>query len=315
MRRRIVLFLLAAGFCSADVAGAQVSMVQPIQWIISESTGVDMWAYIAPDGRTITFSRALDKRTFELLVTDSHGRQPRPFLKIPPAASLTRAAWSRRHRRLAFIGNASGDSGTGLYVADASGTHVTSIPTKGLSGQFLYPSWMPDGRSVVVVDAAAPGGNTLYRVDLESGESNALTKPTEMLVGMPSVSPDGRAVAFAGQLNEGQKYDQTKNHIWVIPIAGGRPAEISAGTGRQPDWSPDGRWVAFSSGRDDPAGRHAIFVVNRTGGNLTQLTDHAVNPQHPIWSPNGKWLVFSAQPTERQDVFGLARIDVPKLPR
>jgi len=315
MRRLIVLFMLAAGFCPSGVADTQVSMIQPIQWIIGESTGVDMWAYIAPDGDTITFSRALDKRTFELLVTDSQGRQPRPFLKMPPAASLTRAAWSRRHRRLAFIGSASGDSGTGLYVADVSGTNVTSIATKGLSGQFLYPSWMPDGRSVVVVDAAAPGGNTLYRVDLESGESSALTKPTEVLVGMPSVSPDGKVVAFAGQLNEGQKYDQTKNQIWMIPIAGGRPTEISAGTGRQPDWSPDGRWVAFTSGRDDPAGRHAIFVVNRAGGNLAQLTDHAVNPQHPVWSPNGKWLVFSAQPTGRQDVFGLARIDVPKLPR
>jgi hypothetical protein len=35
-------------------------MIQPIQWIIGESTGVDMWAYIAPDGDTITFSRALE---------------------------------------------------------------------------------------------------------------------------------------------------------------------------------------------------------------------------------------------------------------
>ena len=314
MRRRIAFLLLAAGVCSADIGVAHVSMVQPIHWIISESTGVDMWAYIAPDGKTITFSRALDKRTFELLVTDSKGRQPRPFLKVPPAPSLTRAAWSRQHRRLAFIGSASADSGTGLYVADAFGKIVKSIPTKGLSGQFLYPSWMPDGRSVVVVDAAAPGGSTLYRVDLESGESNALTKPTEILVGMPSVSPDGKVVAFAGQLNEGQKYDQTKNQIWVMPITGGRPTQISAGTGRQPDWSPDGRWVAFSSGRDDPAGRHAIFVVDQAGGNLTQLTDHAVNPQHPVWSPNGKWLVFSAEPTERRDVFGLARIKVPKLP-
>jgi len=32
-------------------------------------------------------------------------------------------------------------------------------------------------------------------------------------------------------------------------------------------------------------------------------------------SPNGKWLVFSAEPTERRDVFGLARINVPKLSR
>jgi hypothetical protein len=62
MRHRIALLLLAAEFCSADFAVAQVSKVQPIQWIISESSGVDIWAYIAPDGKTITFSRAPDRR-------------------------------------------------------------------------------------------------------------------------------------------------------------------------------------------------------------------------------------------------------------
>ncbi len=203
----------------------------------------------------------------------------------------------------------------GIYVADAQGENVKRVPAKGLSSLVLYPSWMPDGRSVVVVDAAAPGGNTLYRLDLESGNSSALTNPAQMLVGMPSVSPNGKVVAFAGQVNEGQKYDQTKNQIWLMPIGGGKPKSVSAGQGRQPDWSPDGRWLAFASGRGDPAGRHAVFVVDRAGRNLTQLTEYAVNAQHPVWSPDGKWLVFSAQVDERADVFGLARISVPKLPR
>lgn len=314
MRHRIALLVLVTGFCIADVAIAQRLAIQPVQWIIKESAGVDMWAYIAPDGQTITFSRAVDRRTFELLTTDSQGRQPRPFLSSSPAASLTRGAWSRRHNRLAFTGSAIDGSDTGVYVADARGENAKRIPVKGLSGQYLYPSWMPDGRSVVVVDAAAPGGSTLYRIDLESGGSTALTDPSKMLVGMPSVSPNGKAVAFAGQLNEGQKYDQTKNQIWLMPM-GGEPVSVSAGQGRQPDWSPDGRWLAFASGRGDPAGHHAVFVVDRAGRNLTQLTDHDVNAQHPAWSPDGKWLVFSAQVDERPDVFGLARISVPKLPR
>jgi Tol biopolymer transport system component len=310
-----MLLLLIAVSCVADAGMAQRAAIQPVQWIIKESAGVDMWAYIAPDGETITFSRAVDRRTFELLTTDSQGRQPRPFLASPPAASLTRGAWSRPHRRLAFTGSGSDGSDMGLYVADAGGENVQRIPAKGLSAQFMYPSWMPDGRSVVVVDAAAPGGSTLYRVDLESGDSSALTNPAQVLVGMPSVSPNGKVVAFAGQPNEGQKYDQTKNQIWLLPIDGGKPASVSAGQGRQPDWSPDGRWLAFASGRDDPAGHHAVFVVDRAGRNLTQLTDHDVNAQHPVWSPDGKWLIFSAQADEQGNVFGLARISVPKLPR
>jgi Tol biopolymer transport system component len=315
MRQRITLLMLIIGLSSADPAIAQHSSIQPIQWIIKESTGGDIWAYIAPDGRSITYSRTLDRRSFELLTTDLDGREPGPFLKLPPAESLTRGVWSRPHRRLAFIGSGSNDSDTSVYVADANGENVRRIPAKGLSGKYLYPSWMPDGKSVVVVDAAAPGGNTLYRIDLASGESTALTNPAEVLPGMPSVSPDGRVIAFAGQLNEGQKYDQTKNQIWLMPIGGGKPFSISAGQGRQPDWSPDGRWLAFASGRGDAAGHHAVFIVDRKGRNLTQLTEYGVNAQHPVWSPNGKWMVFSAQADEQGTVFGLARISVPKLPR
>ena len=315
MRHRSLLVLLLAGFCVADVSMSQRVDIQPVQWIIKESAGVDMWAYISPDGKTITFSRAVDRRTFELLATDSEGRKPESFLRSPPAASLTRGAWSRPHRRLAFTGSGSDGSDMGLYVADAHGENVKRIPVKGLSAQFFYPSWTPDGRSVVVVDAAAPSANTLFRIDLESGNSSALTDPSRVLAGMPSVSPNGKSVAFAGQLNEGQKYDQTKNQIWLMPIGGGKPSPISAGQGRQPDWSPDGKWLAFASGRGDPAGHHAVFVVDRKGHNLTQLTEYTVNAQHPVWSPDGKWLVFSAQPGEQADVFGLARIFVPDLPR
>jgi Tol biopolymer transport system component len=115
-------------------------------------------------------------------------------------------------------------------------------------------------------------------------------------------------------LNEGQKYDQTRNQIWLTPIGGGKLTLLSAGQGRQPDWSPDGRWVAFASGRGDPAGRHAVFIVDRKGRHLTRLTEYTVNAQHPVWSPDRKWLVFSAQADEQGKVFGLARITVPELP-
>lgn len=314
MSRLTKLLIPIVGLFLASAASGQQSAVQPIQWIIKESTGGDMWAYIAPDGRTITFSRTLDLRTFELLTTDVDGREPRPFLKSSPAASLTRGAWSRPHGRLAFTGSGSNDSDTAVYVADVSGEKVSRVPAKGLSGRYLYPSWLPDGKSVVVVDAGAPGGSTLYRIDLQSGDSTALTKPAEVLAGMPSVSPDGKWIALAGQLNEGQKYDQTRNQIWLMPIGGGKLTPLSAGQGRQPDWSPDGRWLAFASGRGDSAGRHAVFVVDRKGRHLTQLTEYTVNAQHPAWSPDGKWLVFSAQADDEGKVFGLARITVPKLP-
>jgi len=314
MQSRFAFLVLIGWLGIADISEVQITAIQPIEWITRGSTGVDMWAYVAPDGDTITYSRTLDRRTWELLVTNRRGETARPFLSASPAVSLTRGAWSRPHRRLAFTGGGSGDSDTAIYVADATGRDVQRVPARGVSTQIMYPSWMPDGRSVVAVDYGAPAGSTLYRIDVATGRSEALTTPAEFLVGMPSVSPDGQLIAFAGQPNRGVAYDQTRNQIWLLPISG-RPREVSAGQGRQPDWSPDGRRLAFTSSRGDSAGRHAVFIVDRNGENLTQLTDYASNAQHPVWSPDGTWLVFSAEAAERSDVFRLARITVPKASR
>jgi Tol biopolymer transport system component len=128
---------------------------------------------------------------------------------------------------------------------------------------------------------------------------------------MPTVSPDGEWIAFAGQQNLGRPYDQQKNQIWLLPRSG-PPREVSRGQGRQPDWSPDGKWLAFTSSRGDSAGRLAIFIVAREGGVPVQLTEHEVNAGHPVWSPDGRWLVFYASLPEKQTAKGLAVIDVPE---
>lgn len=108
MRNRRVFLLLLAPLGLSTVAPAQQAASQPIEWIIRETSGDDQWGYVAPDGVVITYSRSMDGQTWQLLVTDRVGRSPRPFLIAPPAASLTRGAWSRRHRRLAFTGSRGG---------------------------------------------------------------------------------------------------------------------------------------------------------------------------------------------------------------
>jgi Tol biopolymer transport system component len=152
MRSTGFILTLIGSFCVAT-AIAQRPAVQPVEWIVQNAPGEgveDQWAYIAPDGDTITFSRSVDGgRTFQLLVTDRRGKTPRPFLTTPPAASLTRGTWSRRHNRLAFNGNRP-DGPLDVYVADASGRDVKRIALEGIAG-LGYPSWTPDGRSFLGV--------------------------------------------------------------------------------------------------------------------------------------------------------------------
>jgi TolB protein len=56
-----------------------------------------------------------------------------------------------------------------------------------------------------------------------------------------------------------------------------------------PDWSPDGTRIAFSSNR---AGMHHIYVVNGDGSSVTQITTANADDTEPAWSRDGKRIAF-----------------------
>ena len=51
-------------------------------------------------------------------------------------------------------------------------------------------------------------------------------------------------------------------------------------------WSPDGRRLAFSSGRDQGAGE--LYVLNADGKRLVRLTTNRFGDNAPVWSPAPK---------------------------
>jgi len=131
-----------------------------------------------------------------------------------------------------------------------------------------------------------------------------------VMTGMPSVSPDGSAVVFAGQKNAGQPYNQDENVIWVRTGTGSMPVENPPVQGRAPVWSPDGKRIAFESDRGSPEGHYAVFIMGRDGSGLVQVTDYALDATHPVWSRDGKHMVFAAGDPAKK----ISTIDVIDLP-
>lgn len=162
------------------------------------------------------------------------------------------------------------------------------------------------------MDFGDGNGSVLKQIDIKRGVATALTNRQQVLAGKPSVSPDGKWIAFAGQKNEGQIYDQTRNSIWLISKTGNLQ-RLEPDQGRAPAWSPDGKRIAFESDRGSPNHLYAIFVINRKGSALKQMTPYELNSQHPVWSPESKFLIFSARHSESQYERGIAIIEVPKL--
>jgi TolB protein len=60
----------------------------------------------------------------------------------------------------------------------------------------------------------------------------------------------------------------------------------------EPHWSPDGKEIAFVSGRD---GVGHVFVMNADGTGTRRITDTKMDDSHPTWSADGKWLAFSRE--------------------
>ncbi len=119
-------------------------------------------------------------------------------------------------------------------------------------------------------DVANPPG-PMYDVNIDTTEGTWISL---------DVSPDGREIAF-----------DLLGDIYVMPIGGGTARAITTGIAwdMQPRFSPNGRWIAFTS---DRSGGDNIWYVDRDGSNPRQVTKETFRLlNQPAWSPDSDYIV------------------------
>jgi dipeptidyl aminopeptidase/acylaminoacyl peptidase len=119
-------------------------------------------------------------------------------------------------------------------------------------------------------------------------------------VGSPAVSPDGAWVAYTVSHVDTDD-DKSVTNLWMISWDGTQNIQLTYGkdSAGGPRWSPDGRFLAFSSGRDGGETKGSqVWVFDRRGGEAHQITNVKDDLGGFKWSPDSKQLILSISPKD-----------------
>jgi dipeptidyl aminopeptidase/acylaminoacyl peptidase len=108
-----------------------------------------------------------------------------------------------------------------------------------------------------------------------------------------ALSPDGHRVAYS-VVTEDPERNSTVVQIWLADAQSGGTSQFTRGerSCTSPQWSPDGQWLTFLSGRVGE--RDQLFAIRPSGGEALQLTNSETGVGSYAWSRDGKQIAFLA---------------------
>ena len=122
-------------------------------------------------------------------------------------------------------------------------------------------------------------------------------------VSAPVLSPDGEWILYSvSQIDI--KEDKSQSHLWMAKWDGSARIQLTYGKegASSPKFSPDGKYISFTSSRPGPAKGYQVWVMDRRGGEaeqLTAITDQDIEGYS--WSPDSKELLLTLHPKAEPD--------------
>ena len=213
-------------------------------------------------------------------------------------------SWSPDGRRIAFVLRDTKTPDGSIWTAAADGSGASLLyDGNGACGQgAFWPVWSPDGTRLAMVCYYALDGTDqaalaiLDPATMHKTELYRVPSP-ELIDNPPSWSPDGTTLSFEIEQWDASGKIVLGSQLATIPATGGKVRRITDPKlfAAHPDWSPDGRLLAFNT--YDTGNTHGIsqpsniFTITPDGSGMRQLstasTDGKMRLGQPFWSPDG----------------------------
>lgn len=172
--------------------------------------------------------------------------------------------------------------GSNLEVMDVATGKRTIVYTAADS--FQAPNWTKDGRALIY-----NRNGRLYRFDLAKKE------PAAIDTGFAINNNNDHVLSFDGKMlaiSHHSKDDGNASIVYTVPVNGGTPRRVTAkGPSYLHGWSPDGKYLVYTGGRD---GEFDIYKISVAGGAETNLTNAKGLDDGPEFTPDGRYVYFNS---------------------
>ncbi len=188
-------------------------------------------------------------------------------------------------------------------------TNMSTEPKILLQGeagaQYIQPKWSPDGKRIAFYrrEYSPEKDIDVYLIPAAGGEMRFLAKTDsqEHPDGL-SWSPDSKELAFV-------KWNGKKADIYIVSIDTGavRPFTTDGKENTRPSWSPDGKWIFYSSRRGIWFGDSRRVWRQPVDGGKAIVNKRLDDPL--IHSPDGKWVAYTSWLPDGKSGFIATRIN------